>query len=341
MQNKHYIHITKNNVFNIKERKDELFGEIYTYRLNDLWDFKEVLCSLDSLIVQPQYLTEEIITIANEKNIQCLYLEDRLCSNFFQKENENYLTLTNLSFLEKITNLKCFKMDAYTSFFLDKPIIKIDDYTPIEKLHKLESIYIPDRGEYPIFVDIDFSKLNKLKEVNLQYPKNNQSIYHCENIESIHTRYYESDLLLALNWKKLKRFDAYFDKLKNFNGLNQFEFLEEFKGEFTSSIQNFEEISSTSIQIFYYYTEAKKAPITLEGISGLENVELLALSGLKKLESIADLVKCKKLKELRLENSSVPNDIEKITEIKSLERIVVDNPDKVEKDFPILKSYLM
>jgi len=314
--------------------------KIKSIKLNDLWDFKEILCGLDSIVAQPQYFNKDMIQIIQEKNIECLYLEDRLIGGFFEKDLDKYKTLIDLSFLEEILHLKCFKLDAYTSFFSEKPVSKIEDYTPIEKLKKLEYIYISNNGDYPILVDINFKKLKKLKEVNLQYPKKNKTIYQCKNIESINTRYYESKLLLALNWKRLKKFSAYFDKLKNFDGIEKFEYLEEFKGEYTSSLQTLNGLSSKSIKVFYYYTEARKTLMTLQGVSGLKNVEILAFSGLKKLETIADLIQCQNLKELRIENSNIPDDIEKITQIKSLEKLVVDYGQDVAEKYPKIKHLI-
>ena len=98
------------------------------------------------------------------------------------------------------------------------------------------------------------------------------------------------------NWKNLNYFSAYCDNLTSLEGLDKFENLKTLRGEFTSKFQGFQNIKSKSIKTFVYYTEARKTPTTLEGISGLENVEVLELSGLKKLETVADLPHCKHLK---------------------------------------------
>jgi len=246
-----------------------------------------------------------------------------------------------LSFLEKTLHLKCFKLDAYTPFFSEKPISKIEDYKPIEKLDKLECIYIPDNGDFPVFVDIDFSQLKQLREFNLQFPKENKTIYQCKNIESADTLYYEKDFSMIQNWKSLRRFDAYFDKLKSFEGLENFKYLKELKGEFTSKLKSFEGIKSKSIETFFYYTEARNTPTSLEGISGLENVKLLKFSGLKKLESIADLTQCSKLEEVWFEESKVPSDIEKLAQMPNLKKVFIDYSEDVVKQYPKLKPLIM
>lgn len=331
---KHTIYINQKNKNVTVETNLLSFGfekeKTKIIRLNDLWDFKEILCGFDSLVVQPQYFNEDMIHIIQEKNIQCLYLEDRLIGGFFEKEIDKYKTLTDLSFLVKISHLKCFKMDAYTPFFSEKPISKIEDYTPIENLKELEYIYIPDNGDYPVLVDIDFSKLKKLKEVNLPYPKKNKTIYRCENIESIETRYYEKDLIVMENWKKLKYFSAYCTKLESFKGLSSFNKLEILKVEITSKFKSFENTNSQSLKTFFVYTEAKKTSTTLNGLSGLKNVEKISLNGLKMLEDISDLSYCITLNELVFENCKIPNDVSTYSSLINLKKLIFDDCKDIE-----------
>jgi len=316
----------------IKEEITSLANKLgdTTYKLEELWDYKNNLYGVDSLIVQPQYFTQEMITTINEKHINGLYFEDRLISGFFKKEPNKYKTLTDLSFLEKIPHLKSLQIDGYTSFFSDKPIIKIEDYTPIEYLKRLEYIYIPDNGDFPISVDIDFFKLKKLKEVTLQYSKNNRTIYLCENIESIETRYQEKDLNIIKNWKKLKYFSAYCDNLESFSGLDKFTKLEVFKLETTSKFKTFEGTKSKSIKTFFIYTEARKTSTTLNGLSGLKNVDIISLNGFKQLESINDLSYCLTLKELTFEKCKIPNDVSTLSSLVNLEKLVFDDCKNIE-----------
>ena len=143
------------------------------YKLSDLWDFKNDLCGLNSLIAQPQYFNKVMIEFIIQNHIECLYLEDRIIGIFFEKEIEKFRTMTDLAFLNYISHLKCFKLDMHTSIFSDKSIADINDFTPIESLKNLECISIPNSGYKDVYVDIDFSKLIKLKNVNLQFPKKN------------------------------------------------------------------------------------------------------------------------------------------------------------------------
>jgi len=135
---------------------------------------------------------------------------------------------------------------------------------------------------------------------------------------------------MANNWGKLKRFGAYFDKLETFDGLEVFQKLQELKGEFTSKLATFEGMKSNNIKIFYYFTEAKKTPKTLDGISGLSKVEDIALNGLNRLESVQDLSKCITLKELTLENCKIPSDIYALKSLKNLEKLTLDNCRDIE-----------
>jgi len=332
----HALYLNKETIKEKRSIKDKL--GIETYRLEELWDYKDLLCGFDSLIAQPQYFNKDMVELINEKYIKCLYLEDRRIRGFFAKEPDKYKTLTNLSFLENISHLKCFKMDAHTPFFSEKPILKIEDYTPLENLTELEYIYIPDHGEFPVSVDIDFSKLPMLKDVSLQYPKENRTIYKCQNIEDIDTRYYEKDLTMMKNWKKLKYFSAYCDNLESFAGLDIFNELEISKVEITSKFKTFEECNSESIKIFYIYTEAK----TLKGLSGLTRVENIAINGLKQLESIDNLQQCGNLKELTFENCKIPDDIFMLNKLLNLEKLVFDDCKDIEslqfvRELPNLK----
>jgi hypothetical protein len=334
----HALYLTSETIKEEFTIKDVLGTETYSYK--DLWDYENNLCGLESLIAQPQYFNKEHVEFIKDKNIKCLYLTDRFISRLFEKDNKKYKTLADLSFLEDLVHLKCFKMDAHTHFFNDKPVIKVEDYRPIEKLTKLECIYIPDNGDYPVFVDIDFSQLKQLKEFDLQFPKENKTIYQCQNIESAETLYYEADFSMIQNWKSLKRFGAYFDKLKSFEGLENFKHLKEFKGQFTSKLKSFEGLKSKSIETFFYYSEAKNTPTSLAGISGLENVKLLKFSGLKKLETIADLTQCSTLEEVWFEESKVPSDIEKLAQMPNLKKVFIDYPGDVVKQYPKLKPLM-
>jgi len=53
----------------------------------------------------------------------------------------------------------------------------IDDFSPLENHPNLENLYIPVND---MFIDIDFSTLPSLKEINLQYPRKNTTIFQCK-----------------------------------------------------------------------------------------------------------------------------------------------------------------
>jgi hypothetical protein len=91
------------------------------------------------------------------------------------------------------------------------------------------------------------------------------------------------------------------------------------------------------------YTEARNTPKTLEGIGGLEVVELIALNGLKKLEDLGDLEQCQCLKELRFERCNIPANIgDVVKKLPNLERLIMDDCGDIEsiafvQDMPSLK----
>jgi len=317
-----YIQQNKDNFIEV----EDLFGKAKKFRnLADIWDYKDDLYGCDTVILQPQYLTTDMIKFIIDKKVECLYLEDRFLKSYFDTDEDKYETLADLSFLSKLLHLKCLKIDAYSFFLNPKPIMDISDYTPMEQLNRLEYIEIPDNGDLPIYVDIDFSKLKNLKYVNLQYPKSNKTIYECSNIKTIETRYYETDLTYIYKWDKLSYFSAYCDNLVSFKGIEQFLSLDTIKVEVTSKFKTFKGIDSKNIKKFMIYTEAKNTVDTLDGMSGLKQVELIALNGFKKLKSIGDIYKCIYIKELRFENCNIPKDIEKIVNLKNLEYLIMDN----------------
>jgi len=300
-----------------------------------LKEFNINIKHLPMLIVDPSYWDDIYISIINKYQIISLVFSNILTAHL-KTPKRGRIVLKNLNFLEQISTIKQFYLQPQKEMILTE-FWDINDFSPLEKHSELEYLYIPTND---MFIDIDFSSIQKLKGFNLQFPKKNKTIFKCTDIEEVDTRYYYKDLTEAQNWKKLKKFGAYFDELKSFEGIKEFNYLEEFKGEFTSSLQSFEGLNSQSIKTFYYYTEARKTPVTLKGISGLKNVETIKLSGLKKLNSIADLPECKNLKEFWLEESNVPDDIEEITNIKSLKKVFIDYPEKVIKKFPKLKPYM-
>jgi len=306
-----------------------VFGEDELWEFNKIWDFKADFYGLDTLIVQPQYWHTKFIEFINKKHIECLYLTDRHIGAFYEEELDKYKTLTDLSILKDVPHLICLKMDALPPLFGD-PIIKIVDYTPIEDLKKLEYIYIPDSGDFPVYVDIDFSKLTQLKKVNLQFPQGNVLLYECINLESIDTRYYEKNFTALNKLQKLNFIGAYCDNLESFEGIIKLGNLEDMKLETTSSLKELKDLHSDTVRIFYLYTEQASKLKSLGGIEGLTAVEHIALNGYKKLESIGSLSQCHTLKTITFENCKIPYDIDQLSKLKSLEKLTMDDCKKVK-----------
>lgn len=339
---KHFFHVTSDVLNKTIVEDSPIFG-LKEYKLKKLISIDSDFWGYEGVAAQPEYLNEEAIEYIINNRVECLILSDRIpISRLFRKEPNKFRTLKSLKFLQRMNHLKCLHIDFYTPFGTLGlgDVIDVDDFTPIENLKNLECLVVPANIERDVFVDIDFSRLTKLKEISLLFPEENKTIYQCKNISWVETRYYEKDLFLLSNWSRLGYFSAYCENLENLRGLEKLNNLERFQCQFTSKFQGFKEAKSKSIKMFFYYTEATKTPTTLEGISGLENVEVLALAGLKKLETIADLPQCRHLKEFRLEDSRVPEDIERLLEIKSLKKLIIDYPEKVAKKYPKLKPLI-
>jgi len=342
MKKKHFFYFTDKTIQEKVTLKGVgLFGEDELWEFDKIWDFNADFYGLDTLIVQPQYWHIKFIEFINKKHIECLYLTDRLIGAFYEEELDKYKTFTDLYFLKDVPHLICLKMDALPPLFGD-PIIKIEDYTPIENLKKLEYIYIPDSGGFPVYVDIDFSKLKQLKKVNLQFPQGNVSLYECINIESIDTRYYEKNFTALNKLQKLNFIGAYCDNLESFEGITKLGNLEDMKLETTSSLKELKDLHSDTVRIFYLYTEQASKLKSLEGIEGLTVVKHIALNGYKKLESIGSLSRCHTLKTLTFENCKIPSDIDQLSALKNLEKLTLDdckeiNALEIVKKLPNLK----
>jgi hypothetical protein len=284
------------------------------------------VCPMPILIIDPRYFDEIFLDIVQKHNVQSLILDGTLAA-FLKQPSVKAKALRTIDFIKKMPSLKLFYLqpqkDMIFSEFWD-----IDDFSSIEGHKTLEYLYIPNNTQ---FIDIDFSTLPSLKAINLQYPKENKTIYECKNIEYVKSIYYEQNLSFIKNWSKLKKLGAYYDKLESFGGIENFKHLKELVGQFTSAFKTFKGTNSKSIKTFMLYTEARNTPKTLEGIGGLEVAELIALNGLKKLEDLGDLYKCQNLKELRLERCHIPNNIgDTVKRLPKLERLILDDCGDIE-----------
>lgn len=325
MKKKHFFYFTDKTIQEKVTLKGVgLFGEDEVWEFDKIWNFNSDFYGLDTLVVQPQYWDNKFIEFINKKHIECLYLTDKSIGAFYEAELDKYEILTNLSFLKDMVYLKCLKIDALPPLFGDS-ILKIEDYRPIESLNKLEYIHIPDSGDFPVFVDINFSKLKQLKNVNLQFPQENKTLYRCTNLESMYIGYHDKDFIPLNKLQKLNFFTAFCDNLESFEGLDKLSSLEDIKLETTLKLKELKNLQSDTIKIFYLYTEEACKLKSLDGIEGLTSVENIALNGYKKLESIKNLSKCHTLQILTFENCKIPNDAEHLSYLQNLERITLDD----------------
>ena len=179
--------------------KAGIFGEDELWEFDKLWNYDESFYRLHTLIAQPQYWNDGFIKLAREKGVKCLILTERIIGAFYKSNPKNFKTLKSLDFLGYMPLLECLKMDAKAPFLSIDKIIDIQDFSPIEKLSNLKYLKIYEDLGNSIVADIDFSKLPMLKDVDLQYPKENKTIYKCQNIEEIDTIYHEKDLTIMKN----------------------------------------------------------------------------------------------------------------------------------------------
>lgn len=342
-EQEHYFYFDEQTIKQkVTLEKAGIFGEDELWEFDKLWNYDESFYGLHTLMVQPQYWNDGFIKLVKEKSVKCLILTEKIIGAFYKSNPKKIKTLKSLDFLDYMPRLECLKINAQAPFLSIAKIIDIEEFSPIEKLSNLKYLKILEDPGSSIVVDIDFSKLPQLKEVNLQYPIENKTIYKCKKIESIDTRYYEKNSNIMKSWKNLKYFSAYCDNLESFEGLDNFDKLEIFRPEITSKFKTFEGLNSKNIRKFHIYTEAKKTPKTLEGISGLVQVRDMAINGLKKLESIGNLYQCHTLQELTFENCKIPNDISMLNSLASLEKLIFDDCKDIEslafvKELPKLK----
>lgn len=338
----HALYLTKDSLSEERTEEDLLLGDIHKFTLGDLWNLEKNYFGLDTLVVQPQYWNNIIFSFCIENHIKSLDLCDRIINTLFKDELEKFQTLTNLKFLNELTDLKYLKIDAYTSFFSKQPVIEVQDFTPVEGLNNLEYLSILDSSDKPTFVNINFSKLKNLKKANLQTIQENKTLYECVNLESIDTRYYEKDFTAILKLKNLNFFSAYCDNLESFEGIEDLSSLEDIKLDITPKLKELKNLQSDTVKIFYLYTETASKLKSLDGIEGLRVVEDIALNGYKNLESISNLSQCQTLKTLTFENCKVPDDIEQLSALKNLEKLTLDDCKEIKslgfvKKLPNLK----
>jgi len=311
------------------DREKFAFNEKVKYSLlysSELFqDFNISFYGFPILILDPRNWHEIYIDIINKYQVQSLIFSVYL-TGFLKNQTKKKKKLIDISFLKQAPSLKQFYIQPQKEIILSE-FWDIEDFTPLEYLCNLEYLSISNNET---FIDINFSKLSQLKEVDLQYPIEDKTIYQCEHLETVNIRYYEKSLDAIKNWKKLKYFSAYCDNLESLEGLHSFSQLQIFKPEITAKFKTFKGTNSKSIIKLHVYTEAKKTLKTLDGISGLEVLEDIALNGFRQMESIGDLFKCSSLKELTFENCKIPNDISALDSLANLEKLVFNDCKNIE-----------
>ncbi|CUV66608.1 hypothetical protein BN3087_960002 [Sulfurovum sp. enrichment culture clone C5] len=272
------------------------------------------------LIIDPRFWNNIYIDINQKYNIESLVISTYMTA-LLKKPTILPTILSSLDFLKYFKSLKQFYLQPQKNI-LFTDFWDIKDFTSLEYLSNLEDLSISNDETV---VNIDFAKLKQLKKVNLQYPRENKTLYECTNLESIDTRYYEKDLTSLSKLQKLNFLSAYCDNLESFEGIKKLSSLKDFKIETTSKMKEFKNLQSDTIKTFYLYTEEASKLKSLDGIEGLTSIENIAFNGYKKLESINSLSKCHTLKIITFENCKIPNDIYLLSELKNLEKVTLDD----------------
>ncbi len=271
-----------------------------------LKDFGISFSGLPILAIRPDTWDDIYIDIINKYHVNTLILSSFL-TVYLKKGVYEKNRLESIEFLKNTPFIKQFYLQSQKGLFIDD-IWDIKDFKPLEYLTELEYLSISNSET---FVDIDFSKLPRIKEVNLQIAEGNTTLYACNKLERLDTRYDEPDFLLLSKLKKLNYLSLYAAKLTTFVGIDNLTSLNDFQLEVTTKLKTFKGLNSNTIETFMFYSDRCNVK-SLEGIGGLEKVKIMLLAGLKKLESIGDLDKCSSINELEFQKCVLPDDISKI-----------------------------
>ncbi len=271
-----------------------------------LQDFGISFSGLPILAIRPDMWDNIYINIINKYRVNTLILSSFL-TVYLKKGVYKKKRLESIEFLKDTPFLKQFYLQPQKGFF-DDDIWDIKEFKPLECLPELEYLSVSNSE---IFVDIDFSKLPRLKEVNLQTVEGNTTLYECNKLERLDSRYHEKDFLSLSKLRRLNYLSLYAGNLTTFIGIDNLTSLNDFRLEVTAKFKTFNGLISNSIETFIFYSERCNVK-SLEGIGGLGKVKVILFTGLKKLESIGNLDKCSYIEELEFKKCVLPDDISKI-----------------------------
>lgn len=281
-------------------------------------DFGIKLYGFPILIIDPRFWNDIYIEIMNKYKIEVLIFSIHL-TVFLKKPTVKKTTLTSLNFLKSLKHLRQFYLQPQKDVIFEQ-YWDIKDFTPLEYLENLEYLNIPNSDTY---VDIDFSKLKNLKEVNLQFPKENKSIYQCKKLERLTTRTFLEDFKVMKELKNLEYFVSYAGDLKSFSGVGALSSLKTLDLEISMKVKELVEIESLG-HLEEFVLRNAKGMISLGKLYELKKLQRLLFSDIRKLESSGDINSCKSLKLLVFENSIIPKDLT-LEECVSLKELKFEN----------------
>jgi len=309
------------------------------YSKETFQDFNISFYEFPILILDPRYWHDAYIDIINKYQVSSLIFSTYL-TVFLKKQTTEKKKLVNIDFLKQVSSIKQFYLQAQKDMAFEE-FWDIENFTPLEYLHELEYLNISNSET---IINIDFSKLKKLQDVNLQFPKENITIYECTELKRLTTRTYLKDFTLMQNLKKLEYFVSYAKELKSFKGIGELTSLKTLDLEVTSKIKNLEEMEKL-VNLEEFVLRGARALKTFDGIEKLPQLKRLLSNDLKKLESVENinnaknlellvfensiipedltLKNCQNLKKLKFENCKLLNDLNEVTSLESLEELEI------------------
>lgn len=265
-----------------------------------LLNFGIQLCGFPVFIVDPRFWDDIYIKIINKYNVEVLIFSSFL-TTLLRMSNVPPKILTSLDFLRNIKGIKQFYLQAQKDIFISQ-FWDIQDFSPLESLEKLECLSVSNQNT---IIDIDFSMLQTLKDVNLQFPANNTTIYECINLVRLTTKLHFQNFIPMQKLLNLEYLVSYAGELKSFEGIGKLSSLKVLDLEITSKVNQIVEIEKL-VNLHELVLRGAKGLVSLGGINKIKSLKRLLLDSLKKIESLESINHCQNIELLVFENSTIP-----------------------------------
>lgn len=225
-------------------------------------------------------LTNSVIDFINEDNLKSILLNQRLG----WKSQE-------LSLLTKIKDLKCL-------YLMDD---EIEDVSVIEELTSLESLTLECSR---IKKGFDFSKLERLNRVSIDWRPCLDSLHHLSTLKVIRIdKYKAQDLSKFVALQNLQRLDLVMGTFQSLKGIELFPNLAQLMLYRCSKLTDVSSI--TGISLKELEIESCKKIANLEVIFEVQSLEKLIIDKCHELDSIAGISNLSKLNKVTVADTSI------------------------------------